>query len=138
MSTDRWWRADSLLILLLIIGQIESKKEYHSKAMEFHNCGLELSSLYNVLLIFNTLIENQTLENKKQFTHKLAESYQKIIEIHINHAPIDTDLFKLKDLKYHNLNWLDVQIIKINYYLRTLLFFHLLIAFPPILLYITI
>lgn len=127
-----------LLMLLLILSQIENKKNYLSKAEEFHSCGLELSSLYNVILLFKYIVDNQTIENKKEFTHKLAESYQKIIEIHINHAPIDTDLFKLKDLKYHNLNWLDVQIIKINYYLRTLLFFHFLIILPPILLFIAI
>ncbi|WP_432673305.1 SLATT domain-containing protein [Flavobacterium sp. SM2513] len=125
-----------LLILLLVLGQIETTKDYHVKAEEFHTCGLELSSLYNALLIFKTLIEKQPLENKKQFTHKLSESYQRIVAMHDNHAPIDTEIFKSKASKYHNLNWLDVQLIKIKYYINTTFLFHLLIVFPPILLFI--
>ncbi len=50
-----------LSILLLVFGQIENAKEYSSKAKEYHNCGLELSSLYNELRIFKTLKENTTL-----------------------------------------------------------------------------
>ena len=122
-----------LLIILLVLNQIETTKDYHTKAEEFHTCGLELSSLYNALLIFKTLIDNQPLEDKKQFTHKLAESYQRILAMHENHEPIDTAVFKSKAAKYHNLNWIDVQIIKIKYYINTSLLFHLLIVLPPIL-----
>ena len=125
-----------LLILLLVLGQIETTRDYHIKAEEFRTCGLELSSLYNALLIFKTLIENQPLENKKQFTHKLSESYQRILTMHDNHEPIDTYIFKSKTFEYHNLNWFDVQVIKIKYYINTSLIFHLLIVFPPILFFI--
>lgn len=127
-----------LLMLLLILSQIENKKNYLSKAEEFHSCGLELSSLYNVILLFKYIVDNQTIENKKEFTHKIAESYQRILKLYVKHERIDTDLFKLKTSEYHNLTWLEVHFIKINYYLKTSLFFHFLIILPPILFFIAI
>lgn len=125
-----------LLLLLLVLGKIKNTSDYHTKANEYHQCGLELSSLYNILIVFKTLIDNQPLENKKQFTQKLATSYQKIIDIPLVHESIDTDVFKSKTSKYHNLNWFDVQIIKVKYYFRTSFLFDLLIIFPPLLLFI--
>ncbi len=127
-----------LSILLLVFGQIENAKEYSSKAKEYHNCGLELSSLYNELRIFKTLKENTTLEDKLKFAQKTANDYQRILEKHENHEPIDNELFKSKTAAYHNLNWFDVNKIKIEYYIRTNLLYHILIVFPPIIIFILI
>lgn len=127
-----------LSILLLVFGQIENAKEYSSKAKEYHNCGLELSSLYNELRIFKTLKENTTLEDKLKFAQKTANDYQRILEKHENHEPIDNELFKSKTAAYHNLNWFDVNKIKIVYYIRTNLLYHILIVFPPIIIFILI
>lgn len=127
-----------LSILLLVFGQIENAKEYSSKAKEYHNCGLELSSLYNELRIFKTLKENTTLEDKLKFAQKTANDYQRILEKHENHEPIDNELFKSKTAAYHNLNWFDVNKIKIDYYIRTNLLYHILIVFPPIIIFILI
>lgn len=123
-----------LSILLLVFGQIENAKEYSSKAKEYHNCGLELSSLYNELRIFKTLKENPSLEEKLKFAQKIANDYQRILEKHENHEPIDNDIFKSKTAKYHNLNWFDVIKIKIEYYKRTDLLYHILIILPPVLI----
>jgi hypothetical protein len=127
-----------LSILLLVFGQIENAKEYSSKAKEYHNCGLELSGLYNELRIFKTLKENPSLEDKLKFAQKIANDYQKILEKHENHEPIDNELFKSKTAAYHHLNWFDVVKIKIEYYFKTDLLYHILIVFPPIIIFILI
>ena len=125
-----------LSILLLVFSQIENAKDYNLKAKEFHNCGLELSNLYNELRIFKTLDENQSIENKNHFAKKISSDYQRILEKHQNHEPIDNEMFKSTVAEYHNLNWLKVQKTKIKYYLKTAFLYHFLIIFPPILMFI--
>lgn len=127
-----------LSILLLVFGQIENAKDYNSKAIEYHNCGLELSNLYNELRIFKTLEENQSISNKKEFAKKTSDNYQRILEKHQNHEPIDNDLFKSKTAKYHKLSWTDVQKIRIEYYFKTIFLYHALIIIPPIIIFILI
>ncbi|SNB23876.1 conserved membrane hypothetical protein [Flavobacterium psychrophilum] len=123
-----------LSILLLVFGQIENAKEYGMKAKEYHNCGLELSKLYNELRIFKTLNESCTTQDKRLFTLKISDDYQRILEKHQNHEPIDNELFKSKTAKYHELSWFDVVKIKIEYYFRTAFLYHLLIILPPIII----
>ena len=120
-----------LSILILVFGQIESAKEYTMKAKEFHNCGLELSTIYNDLRIFKTLTENKTLQDKESFAKHISESYQRVLERHENHLQIDNDLFKSKTAKYHLLSKYDIFKIKVRYYLNTALLYHFLIAAPP-------
>nr|WP_315156720.1 SLATT domain-containing protein [uncultured Flavobacterium sp.] len=119
-----------LSILLLVFGQIENAKDYTSKAKEFHNCGLELSELYNELRIFKTLDEDQSIFNKKKFASKISNEYQQILEKYPNHEPIDNEYFKSKNAKYHELNRIDVLSIKMEYYIRCSLLYHLLIILP--------
>lgn len=127
-----------LSILLLVFGQIENAKDYNSKAREFHNCALELSNLYNELRIFKTLEENQSIKNKKQFAQKISANYQRILEKHLNHEPIDNELFKAKTAKYHKLNLFEVQKIRIEHYIKTFLLYHALIVIPPIVIFLLI
>lgn len=123
-----------LSILVLVLGQIESAKDYSMKAKEFHNCGLELSKIYNDLRIYKTLKENQTLADNEQFARKISDAYQRVLEKHENHQAIDNDKFKTTKAKYHEMNWFDVSIINIRYYLKTIFIFHLLIFLPPIII----
>ena len=88
-----------LSILTLIFGQIESAKDFTMKSKEFHNCGLELSKIYNDLRIYKTLTENQTLEQKEKFCKQMSDAYQRILERHENHQQIDINLFKAKTAK---------------------------------------
>lgn len=122
----------SLSILALVFGQIESAKDFSMKAKEFHNCGLELSEIYNDLRIYKTLTENQTLNDNEKFAKKISGEYQRVLERHENHLQIDNDLFKTKSAKYHLLTKKDVLKIKINYYFKTKFLYHLLIVAPPI------
>ena len=119
-----------LSILTLVLGQIENAKEYTMKAKEFHNCGLELSKIYNDLRIYKTLTENQSLVEKEKFAKKISEEYQRILEKHDNHQQIDNDKFKTTKAKYHEMNKWDVFVINVRYYSRTIFIYHLLIFLP--------
>ncbi|MGE8514129.1 MAG: SLATT domain-containing protein [Chryseobacterium culicis] len=55
----------ALSIILLVLSQYENSQNYNLRARDFHNCGLELSSLYNQLRIFKTLDENSSDDKKK-------------------------------------------------------------------------
>ncbi|MDX8567357.1 SLATT domain-containing protein [Elizabethkingia sp. HX XZB] len=124
----------SLSIITLVFGQIESSKDYTLKAKEFHNCGLELSYIYNKLRIFKTLEINPTPERKIEFTEEISDSYQKILEKYENHLPIDNKIFKAKNAKYHELNWIDVAIYHSEHYVRTYFIYHFLIFTPALLI----
>ena len=121
-----------LSILLLVFGQIENAKDFSTKSKQFHNCGLELSSLYNDLRIFKTLTEKPTLKEKREFAEKISNRYERILERHENHQPIDHSMFKIKTAKYHQLNDWNVLRTKIDYYTKTGLIYHVLIVLPPI------
>lgn len=123
-----------LSILTLVLGQIENAKDYTMKAKEFHNCGLELSKIYNDLRIYKTLTENQSIVEKENFARKISEEYQRILEKHDNHQQIDNDKFKTTKAKYHEMDKWDVFVINIRYYSRTILIYHLLIFLPPIII----
>ncbi len=45
----------ALSILVLVVSQFENAQDYKLNARIFHDCGLELSVLYNELRIFKTL-----------------------------------------------------------------------------------
>lgn len=123
-----------LSILTLVLGQIENAKDYTMKAKEFHNCGLELSKIYNDIRIYKTLTENQTIVEKEKFAKKISDEYQRILEKHDNHQQIDNDKFKTTKAKYHEMNNWDVFVINIRYYIRTIFVYHLLIFLPPIII----
>lgn len=121
-----------LSILILVFGQIENAKDFSTKAKQYHNCGLELSSLYNELRIFKTLIQKSDLNEKRKFAEKISDKYQRILERHENHESIDHEMFKSFYSKYHELNTWKCFKIKINYYIKTELIYHFLIIIPPL------
>jgi len=124
----------SLSILALVFGKIESAKDFSVKSKEFHNCGLELSEIYNELRIYKTLTENQTINDKEIFATKISNRYQQVLLRYENHLSIDNELFKTYTAKYHLLSDFDVFKIKLKYYLRTKFLYHLLIVAPPIII----
>ncbi|KAA1246350.1 SLATT domain-containing protein [Aquimarina sp. RZ0] len=120
-----------LSILLLVFRQIE-------KAKEHHNCGLELSRIYNDLRIYKTLNTENTEKGKKDFAVNITDKYQSILEKYTNHISIDIDLFKTRNAKYHKLSKLDVFKIKIRYFRKTDLVYYVLISLPPIIIFFTL
>ncbi len=77
---------------------------------------------------------NPTLEEKRDFAQEVSDKYQRILERHENHQPIDHDKFKISKAKYHELDWYDVASIKIGYYFLTSFIYHFLIVAPPVLI----
>ena len=71
---------------------------------------------------------------KKEFAEKISSKYERILERHENHQPIDHNMFKASKAEYHELNKFDVFKIKTDYYLKTGLIYHSLIIFPPIII----
>lgn len=124
----------SLSILALVFGQIESSKDYTLKAKEFHNCGLELSEIYNKLRIFKTLEENPSQERRSQFTEEISNSYQKVLEKYDNHLQIDNKIFKTKTAKYHELGFWKIVMYNFQYYLYSYFLYHFLIIIPALLI----
>lgn len=124
----------SLSILALVFGQIESAKDFSVKSKEFHNCGLELSEIYNELRIYKTLTESQSIQEKEKFAKEISKKYQRVLELYENHLEIDNQFFKTKTAKYHLLTKFDVWKIKIKYYYRTKFLYHFLIFIPPVII----
>ncbi|WBL43553.1 SLATT domain-containing protein [Algoriphagus halophytocola] len=127
-----------LSILVLVFGQIENAKDFKLKANQFHNCGLELSHIYNELRIFKTLTLEPNLKDKGDFSRKISDEYQKILERYENHDSIDHQRFIAAKPKYHELNWFDVFFINISYYFKTSFIYHLMIIIPPFIILILI
>lgn len=120
-----------LSILILVFSQIENARDFTKKAKEFHNCGLELSNIYNNIRIFKTMRVLPSIQEKENFTKETAEAYQRVLERHENHLQIDNEFFKTKTADYHLLSSFDVIRIKVVYYLNTVFIYHFLIVFPP-------
>lgn len=123
-----------LSILILVFSQIENAKDFTKKAKEFHNCGLELSKIYNKIRIFKTSGKLPSLEEKINFTEEMSDEYQRVLERHENHLQIDNQYFKTKTAEYHLLSCFDVIAIKLVYYINTVFIYHFLIVFPPIII----
>ncbi len=119
-------------ILLLVFSQIENSKNYQLKAKEFHNCGIELSCLYNQLRIFKTLKLEPTNEEKEMFAKDLSAKYESILGKHDNHDFIDYCMFTIRYPNYFELSFIETLKIKIKYYIKTQFFFHMMILVPPV------
>lgn len=90
----------ALSIILLVLSQYENSQNYNLRAKDFHNCGLELSSLYNKLRAFKTMNENPSDYERRNFTNLLAEEYQRILSKYENHLSIDYLNFKISHTEY--------------------------------------
>ena len=85
----------ALSIIQLVVGQFENSQDYKLKAKNFHDCGLELSILYNKLRIFKTLNTQASDYTILNFCQSLSEQYQEILNKYENHQQIDYNNFKL-------------------------------------------
>jgi hypothetical protein len=123
-----------LSILLLVFGQIENAKDFKTKAKEFHNCGLELSELYNKLRIFKTLDDKTSEKEKRKFADKISEKYERILKRHENHNKLDYEVLLANNYKYHELKERYSYWIYFKHYCHTRLLYHILIFLPPIII----
>lgn len=127
-----------LSVLLLVFRQIEKAKEFRVRAIEYHNCGLELSRIYNDLRIYKTLSTDNTEAEKKEFAINITDKYQTVLEKYPNHLSIDIDLFKTRNAEYHKLDRWGVFNIKIKHFRKTDLIYYVLILVPPTIILCTL
>lgn len=90
----------ALSIIVLVVNQYENSQDYKLRAKEFHNCGLELSVLYNKLRIYKTLNSNHTETEDRNFALELSNEYQAILAKYENHRPIDYSNFMICNRTY--------------------------------------
>ena len=90
----------ALSILVLVVSQFENAQDYKLNARIFHDCGLELSVLYNDLRIFKTLKKEPSEYEIYFFGKNLSEKYQNVLRNYQNHSPIDYDMFQINNIDY--------------------------------------
>lgn len=123
----------SLSILILVFSQLEGANDYRLRAEKFHDCALEISELYNKLRYLKTSSMKQDEINK--LSGDLSIEYSNVLRKYENHIYIDFLMFQTTKNDYFKLNWFNILVIKLRYYSRTQLLYHVLIIFPPILIY---
>lgn len=92
----------SISIFLLVFSLFENSKNYSVRTIQFHDCALEISSLYNELQIFKSYNKEATSPEKKEFSKNIQEKYQNILQKYDNHLPIDNKIFKLDHRDYYD------------------------------------
>lgn len=90
----------ALSILVLVVSQFENAQDYKLNARIYHDCGLELSLLYNELRIFKTLKTNPSEFDTYIFGKNLSDKYQNVLRNYQNHSPIDYDMFQIANVPY--------------------------------------
>lgn len=121
--------AIALSLFILVTSLLEASKSYQMKAMEFHNCGRELSALYNRL--------RQTLDNPGvDVSKKLVEisvEYEAILnKCQENHDVVDYNTFRIQHRHEFNLGLLARVCFPFMGWIKSYLFYLLLIIVPPI------
>ena len=122
----------ALSILLLVFSQFENAQDYKLNAKKIHDCGLELSNIYNELRIYKTLKDDSD-DKQYCFAKKISSKYQKILEKYENHKQIDYDILKIYHLDYFtNITKIDVFFIKTHYFFDVYFWYLLLMLGIPV------
>jgi hypothetical protein len=128
----------ALSIIQLVLAQYENSQDYKLKAKSFHDCGLELSILYNRLRTFKTLNINASEFLTLNFCENLSNEYQLILSRYENHSPIDYDNFKISNRDYFKeIKEEEVIKIKRKYWRICYGWYALVIILPPIIIALT-
>ncbi|WP_372644920.1 SLATT domain-containing protein [Ancylomarina sp.] len=125
----------SLSIFLLVFSLFENSKEYSHKAIQFHDCALEIARLYNELQNFKSYNDEATIKDKKEFSFNLQCKYQSILEKYENHLQIDNKIFKSEHRDYYDdIKWYQVVNYRIEYFFKTYFLYLISIVLPGIVL----
>lgn len=128
----------ALSILQLVLAQFENSQDHKLKAKNFHDCGLELSILYNKLRTFKTLNSTASEYETINFCKKLSDDYQIILSKYENHLPLDYDNFKINHLEYFTEIKEDyIKKIKRQYWWTCHGWYSLVIILPPFVIVLT-
>jgi len=121
--------AIALSLFILVTSLLEASKSYQMKAMEFHNCGRELSSLYDKL---RQILCNPDSVNLKKLT-EISSDYAVILnKCQENHDVVDYDDFRIQHRHEFKLGVLAGVWFSLMSWVKSYLFYLLLIIVPPI------
>lgn len=109
----------SLSVMILVFSQLEYAMNYTAKAKEFHDCALEISSLYNNLRFLKTQHDEKPDNNLIVSTKAISDKYEIILQRCENHLPIDYAFFKTLTPEYFNLSKFSILGIRMQYFLKT-------------------
>ena len=127
----------ALSIILLVVSQFENSQDYKLNARIFHDCGLELSKLYNELRIFKTLKKSPSDYETYSFSKNLSEKYQVVLKNYQNHSPIDYNMFKVNNQDYFDtLTTFDTRKIRWKYKWEVYRWYTMMIVIIPVLIII--
>jgi len=121
-------------VLILLFSQLESSENFSLKSDRYHNCALDISELYDKLRYVKTYENNN--QNKKDILKNISIEYDKILKRNENHKSIDYIKFQLTKSSYFELSLLDKLLIRIEYYWRIQLKYHLFM-YGPIIIFLT-
>ncbi|GAB3341283.1 SLATT domain-containing protein [Marivirga atlantica] len=127
----------TLSILLLAFSQMEAAQDFKIKAMNFQDCALKVSAIYDKLRIEKTLVKPDEGQ-KVTICKELSKQYQDILENYPNHEHIDYKIFRSEHAEYFELSKWAVFKTKARYYLQVKLLYHSLIVIPPTVMIISI
>ena len=103
----------SLSIMILVFSQFAYAKNYSVHARNYHECGLEISKLYNKLRILK--MESDHNEHRDRIK-EISKDYEKVLDRYDNHLPIDLAMFQLQKKKYFEINMLHEIYCLIRYF----------------------
>ena len=128
----------TLSILLLVFSLFENSKNHSTRALQFHKCSLEIARLYNELQIFKSYKKDASNNEKENFSKKIQDEYQNILENHENHLRIDNNKFKMGHSDYYTIQWYEWVTFPLVDFIMTQLIYLLLIITPGIFLIFTL
>ncbi|WP_109830063.1 SLATT domain-containing protein [Reichenbachiella versicolor] len=119
----------TLSILLLAFSQMEAAQDFKIRARNYQDCALKISALYDELRIYKTL-EDKSFKPDTDFCKSISNKYQDILESYPNHDSIDYAKFKAEHKEYFELSTMNCLKIRLKYYLKVQLAYHLMIVIP--------
>lgn len=120
----------SFSVLILLFSQLENSQNFSLKSEKYHNCSLDIAELYNRARYSKSFTTNP--QTKQYELQKISTEYDIILKKYENHLPIDYLQFQLTKPDYFGLNFIRVNLIRLKYYVKVCLVYHILI-FGPIL-----
>ncbi len=102
-------------LFILIFSLIESSKSHQLKAMQLHQCAVDIAALYDQIKIISSTENTQGTDTKFTEIKKIAEQYNEIIKrCHENHETIDYDVLRLRNRQEFNMGKKEALLINIK------------------------
>lgn len=121
-----------LSILVIVISVILSSRNYKGTANKFHDCGRDITEIYDKVCIWRS---NPSIVKNKDFK-KLIKEYNALLKKYdINHSQLDFDMFKSNNIdSYEKIKHPDFFKFKVlvKYYFDTIFRYWIFILIPLI------